>query len=95
MQELRATQNARAASRQMLSGIEIKELKAVRTLARQTWGDHANFFIERPGWMSVGFFDTESDRHLAPLHRAQTVVAVGRTHAEIEAQIRLWKASRT
>jgi hypothetical protein len=96
MLELRARQNSRAAARGLLTGIEVKELRAIKQLAIDTWGrELACIHIPRPGFLSVGYFHSRNDANKPPGLRAQTEVAVGRTHAEIAEQIRFWKGRQS
>jgi len=93
MLELRADQHAKASASAAFAGIPMDELRAIRKLAVDTWGERASIANDpkQPGVVVLGFFHSNDDRHLPPHQRRETVVARGRSHRALLEQIRLWR----
>lgn len=93
MLELRANQNAKASAASIFAGIPLDELRAIRRLAYEEFGARASLYGDpkTPGLISLGYFESDADRHLPPHQRREKIVARGRSHRELLEQIRLWR----
>ena len=92
--DLQANQQLRRL--EVFGQMEISELRAIKKLAFDLFGDRGMLEAdaEAPGLIKLGYFLGPAPKGKPGVQRPRRIILRGFSHAELEAQARLWRSRR-